>query len=173
MVVSTSGRSQNVGDSAEPQWEKMLARLVLGTCSGWVFHFCYFFMYLVHWTLVHWTSTPWIPHESSFTGTAPLSLCLFRNLISIRELVLILGTVMLSRSSLDSQQLPGWFVWDIILTQSPRLFLWIHVDSQSFAQDTSLPWLYSLFLPFHVFPGSFLYCPKSTKGHSSYFEENL
>lgn len=70
MVVSTSGRSQNVGDSAEPQWEKMLARLVLGTCSGWVFHFCYFFMYLVHTEPQHLES-----HMNHLLLALPLSPC--------------------------------------------------------------------------------------------------
>lgn len=138
-----------------------------------------FVTYLGHALSVNTLNPTWIIFYWHCT-----SLCLFRNLVSIRELLLILGTVMLSRSSLDSQQLPGWFVWGIILTQSPRLFLWIHIDSQSFAfsspsdreevsQHTSPLWLYSPFSPFHVFPGSFLYCPKSTRGHSSYFEENL
>lgn len=113
MIVSTSGRSHNLGDSAEPQWEQMLARLVLSTCSGWVFDLCYLLYTCWHTEHQHLD----ILHGSSFTGTPVPG----RNLVSIQKLVLILGTVMTSRSSLDSQQLQGWFVWVIILTITQAL----------------------------------------------------
>jgi len=67
----------------------MLARL-LPTCSGWVFDFCDLFVTDVDHTLSVNTSTSYADRPSlvlSFLG-------LFRNLVSIRELVLILGTLL-------------------------------------------------------------------------------
>ena len=91
MVVSTSDRSPYSGDVVDPQWGQVLARLVLSTCSGWVFDFCYLFViYLVH-TLSINTSTSYTDHPLL---ALPFFLCLFRNLVSIRELGLILGTLL-------------------------------------------------------------------------------